>query len=79
MEDFKQTRDGCSNCVITPYEDDFEDSAKDTKTKRRSHCDDSDGGMAGPSGEAPHTHNGNGRILEVLEIMVHTVNYQPKK
>ena len=51
MEDFKQTKVGCSNCVITPYEDDFEDSAKDTKTKRRSHRDDSDGDMAGPSGE----------------------------
>ena len=51
MEDFKKTKVGCSNCVITPYEDDFEDLVKDTKTKRRSHCDDSDGDMAGPSGE----------------------------
>ena len=51
MEDFKKTKVGCSNCVITPYEDDFEDLVKDTKTKRRSHRDDSDGDMARPSGE----------------------------
>ena len=31
----------CSNCSITPYEDDFEDLAKDTKTKRSR--DDYDG------------------------------------
>ena len=51
IEDLKQTKVGSSNCVITPYEDGFEDSAKDTKTKRRSDRDDSNGDMAGPSGE----------------------------
>ena len=51
IEDFKQTKVGSSNCAITPYEDDFEDSVKDTKTKRWSRCDDFDGDMARPSGE----------------------------
>ena len=34
IEDLNQTMRGCSsnsNCSITPYEDDLEDSAKDTK------------------------------------------------
>jgi hypothetical protein len=48
-EDLKQTMAGCSSCSITPYEDDFDDSAKDTKIKR-SH-DDYDADEAGPSGE----------------------------
>ena len=36
IEDLNQTMLGCSSsnkCSITPYEDDLEDSAKDTKTK----------------------------------------------
>ena len=36
IEDLNQTMRGCnnsSNCSITPYEDDLEDSAKDTKTE----------------------------------------------
>ena len=36
IEDWIQTMRGCSSssrCSITPYEDDLEDSAKDTKTK----------------------------------------------
>ena len=36
IEDLNQTmrgRSSGSNCSITPYEDDMEDSAKDTKTK----------------------------------------------
>ena len=36
IEDLNQTMRGCSSsnrCSITPYEDDLEDSAKDTKTK----------------------------------------------
>ena len=36
IEDLNQTMRGCSSsssCSITPYEDDFEDSTKDTKTK----------------------------------------------
>ena len=48
-EDLKQTMAGCSSCSVTPYEDDFDDSAKDTKIKR-SH-DDYDADEAGPSGE----------------------------
>ena len=40
---------GSSRCSITPYEDDLDDSAKDTKIKC-SH-DDFDGDEAGPSGE----------------------------
>ena len=49
IEDLKQTMAGYSSCSITPYEDDFDDSAKDTKIKR-SH-DDYDADEAGPSGE----------------------------
>uniref|UniRef100_A0A7N2RAY1 TIR domain-containing protein n=1 Tax=Quercus lobata TaxID=97700 RepID=A0A7N2RAY1_QUELO len=44
IEDLNQTMPRCSNsssCSITPYEDDFEGSAKDTKTKRSR--DDNDG------------------------------------
>nr|POE83437.1 hypothetical protein CFP56_45015 [Quercus suber] len=37
-------------CNITPYEDDLNDSTKDTKIKRSR--DDFDGDEAGPSGEA---------------------------
>ena len=32
IEDLNQTMRGCS-CSITPYENDLEDSAKDTKTE----------------------------------------------
>ena len=39
----------CSNCNITPYEADFEDSVKVTEMKRSS--DNYDGDEAGPSGE----------------------------
>uniref|UniRef100_A0A7N2MKI6 C-JID domain-containing protein n=1 Tax=Quercus lobata TaxID=97700 RepID=A0A7N2MKI6_QUELO len=49
IEDLNQTMPRCSNsssCSITPYEDDFEGSTKDTKTKRSR--DDNDG----TSGEA---------------------------
>ena len=44
IEDLNQTMRGCSSnssCSITPYEDDFEGLAKDTKTKRSR--DDYDG------------------------------------
>jgi hypothetical protein len=47
IEDHNQTMAGSSNIRITPYEDDFDDSAKDTKIKPN--LDDYDG--AGPSGE----------------------------
>ena len=35
IEDLNQTMHGCSSssCSITPYENDLEDSAKDTKTE----------------------------------------------
>ena len=59
VEDLKQTMVGSSSCNITPYEDDFDGSARDTIIKG-SH-DDYDGEGAGPSGEgtsndvdAPH-------------------------
>ena len=48
IEDLKQSIPGSSSCSITPYEDNLDDSAKDTKIKRS--CDDSDGDGAGPSG-----------------------------
>uniref|UniRef100_A0A7N2MLY5 Uncharacterized protein n=1 Tax=Quercus lobata TaxID=97700 RepID=A0A7N2MLY5_QUELO len=50
IEDLNQTMPRCSNsssCSITPYEDDFEGLAKDTKTKQSR--DDNDG----TSGEGP--------------------------
>ena len=50
IEDLKQTTAGSSRCSIIPYEDDLDDSAKDTKIKRGR--DDFDGDEAGPSGEA---------------------------
>ena len=49
IEDLKQTMAGSSRCSISPYEDDLDDLAKDTKIKR-SH-DDFDGDESGPSGE----------------------------
>ncbi|XP_030941090.1 TMV resistance protein N-like [Quercus lobata] len=49
VEDLKQTMVGSSSCSITPYEDDFDGSARDTIIKG-SH-DDYDGEGAGPSGE----------------------------
>ncbi|XP_050257545.1 TMV resistance protein N-like [Quercus robur] len=59
VEDLKQTMVGSSSCSITPYEDDFDCSARDTMIKG-SH-DDYDGEGAEPSGEgtsndvdAPH-------------------------
>ena len=48
-EDLNQTMAVCSNCNITPYEADFEDSVKVTKMKRSS--DNYDGDEAEPSGE----------------------------
>ena len=35
IEDLKQTKAGCSCCVIIPNEDDFDDSGKDTNIKQR--------------------------------------------
>ena len=35
IEDLKQTKAGCSSCVIIPSEDDFDDSGKDTNIKQR--------------------------------------------
>lgn len=57
IEHLNQTMAGCSSCIITPYEDDLQDSAKDAKIKRSR--DDSYGDGAGPSEEgtsndAPH-------------------------
>nr|XP_023888391.1 TMV resistance protein N-like [Quercus suber]XP_023888392.1 TMV resistance protein N-like [Quercus suber]XP_023888393.1 TMV resistance protein N-like [Quercus suber] len=49
VEDLKQTMVASSSCSITPYEDDFDGSARDTIIKG-SH-DDYDGEGAGPSGE----------------------------
>ena len=46
-EDLNQNMAGSSSCSITDYEDDLDDSAKDTKIKRRH--DDCDGDGAGPS------------------------------
>nr|POE74848.1 disease resistance-like protein csa1 [Quercus suber]POE74859.1 disease resistance-like protein csa1 [Quercus suber] len=46
-----QTKAGPSSCITTPFDEDgFEDSEKDTKIKGSR--DDSDGEVAGPSGEA---------------------------
>ena len=53
FEDLKQTMAGSSRCSISPYEDDLDDSAKDTKIKRSR--DDFDGDEAGPSGEATNS------------------------
>ena len=52
IEDLKQNMAGSSSCSITDYEDDLDDSAKDTKIKRRH--DDCDGDGAGPRREEPH-------------------------
>ena len=49
IEDLKQNMPGSSSCSITPYEDNLDDLAKDTKTKRS--CDDFNGDGVGPSGE----------------------------
>ena len=51
IEDLKQNMGGCSFCNITPYEDDLDNSAKDTKIKRNREEYDGEG-LAGPSGEA---------------------------
>ena len=52
IEDLKQNMAGSCSCNITPYEDDLDDSAKDTIIKR-SH-DDHDGDGDGPSGEVTY-------------------------
>ena len=49
IEGLKQYTPGSSSCSITPYEDNFDDSATDTKIKRSR--DDFEGDGAGPSGE----------------------------
>ena len=49
IEDLKQNMPGSSSCSITPYEDNLDDSAKDTKINRSR--DDFEGDGAGPSGE----------------------------
>ena len=49
IEDLKEKMLGSSSCSITPYEDNFDDSATDTKIKRSR--DDFEGDGAGPSGE----------------------------
>ncbi|XP_075636243.1 TMV resistance protein N-like [Castanea sativa] len=49
IDDLKQNIPGSSSCSITPFEDNLDDSAKDTKIKQN--CDDFDGDGAGPSGE----------------------------
>lgn len=55
VEDLKQNMVRPSSCRITPYEDDLEDSTKNTKIKR-SH-DDFGGNEAGPSGEGTSNSN----------------------
>ena len=55
VEDLKQNMVRPSSCSITPYEDDLEDSTKNTKIKR-SH-DDFGGDEAGPSGEGTSNSN----------------------
>ena len=49
IEDLKKNMPGSSSCSITPYEDNLDDSAKDTKIKQS--LDDFEGDRAGPSGE----------------------------
>ena len=49
IEDCNQTMAQCRNSKITPYEDESDDSAKDSKNKLRRSHDDYDG--AGPSEE----------------------------
>ena len=49
IEDLKQNILGSSSCSITPFEDNLDDSVKDTKTRQS--CDDFDGDGVGPSGE----------------------------
>ena len=48
IEDLKQMARG-NNCSITPYEDDLDNLAEDTKVKRSRDASDGDG--AGPSGQ----------------------------
>ena len=48
IEDFKQMARG-NSYNITPYEDDLDNSAEDTKVKQSR--DESDGDRAGPSGQ----------------------------
>nr|POE73361.1 hypothetical protein CFP56_64054 [Quercus suber] len=52
IEDLKQNMAGSCSCSITPYEDDLDNSAKNT-TIERSH-DDHDGDRDGPSGEVTY-------------------------
>nr|XP_023927286.1 disease resistance-like protein DSC1 [Quercus suber] len=49
IEDLKNNMPGSCSCSITPYEDNLDDLAKDTKIKRS--LDDLEGDRAGPSGE----------------------------
>ena len=49
IEDLKKNMAGSSSCNITPYEDNLDDSAKDTKIKQSRDYFEGDG--AGPSGE----------------------------
>ncbi|XP_050279207.1 disease resistance protein Roq1-like isoform X2 [Quercus robur] len=49
IEDLKEKMPGSSSCSITPYEDNLDDSATDTKIKRSR--DDFEGDGAGPRGE----------------------------
>ena len=49
IEDLKKNMPGSSSCSSTPYEDNLDDSAKDTKIKQS--LDDFEGDRAGPSGE----------------------------
>nr|POF24806.1 hypothetical protein CFP56_44556 [Quercus suber] len=56
IEDLKQTMARSSRCSIIPYEDDLDDSAKDTKIKPSRV--DFDGDENGPSGEATNSEVG---------------------
>nr|POE74857.1 hypothetical protein CFP56_22057 [Quercus suber] len=73
IEDLKQTTAGSSRCSITPYEDDLDDSAKDTKIK--CNHDDFDGDETGPSGEATNREVGipqskRIRLLNLIERFI---------
>ena len=72
IEDLNQTMSGCSSnnrCSITPYEDDLEDSAKDTKTKR-SH-DDYDGTSGeGTSNEVDVPHPKRIQLSNLIERFI---------
>uniref|UniRef100_A0A7N2MT80 Uncharacterized protein n=1 Tax=Quercus lobata TaxID=97700 RepID=A0A7N2MT80_QUELO len=63
IEDLKQTMVGSCSCSITPYEDDFDGSARDTIIKG-SH-DDYDGEGAGPSGEDKEANGSDGDGVEL--------------